>query len=403
MTVKLADANSRRSRRVRRLGALVAASVTAVASLAACSDGGGGSSTASGSGDSWVIGGIVDQTGSAANAGAASKSAFQLWVDKFNDEGGAGGRKLEVKYCDSKSTPAGGAQCAAQVGSVNSHIVVLLTGLPAAQSAQTRLANDVSLSIIPVLLPKGGSKSFQVVPLFGTVVQPMIAMAKTSKIDTLGVIYTSDSTGTAQLAAIKAAAGSAGLPVVASPMEPTATDVTPQLVQLRSEGAGLVFSATLGSPTTVVLSSAGTLGLTLPVVVGNGNVTNNFLASLSGGIPKNLFGIATMAKGPAFPAAVTKEWTSFQDNFQQVIGKPVDSIGSSFAYTSCLMKAALDETKASSADAIQKYLLNETTTCLGSPLEFSNPALNVASGVPVQVVRATSDDGGSWIPVGESF
>lgn len=278
-----------------------------------------------------------------------------------------------------------------------------MTGLPAAQSAQTRLANQVSLSIIPVILPKGGSKSFQVVPLFGTVVQPMIAMAKSNNIGTLGVIYTSDSSGTAQLAAIKAAAASAGLSVVASPMEPTATDVTPQLVQLRSQGAGLVFSATLGSPTNVVLSSAGTLGLTLPVVVGNGNVTNNFLRSLSGGVPKNLFGIATMAKGSAFPPAVTKEWTSFQADYQQAIGKPVDSVGSSFAYASCLMKAAIDDTKASSADAIQKYLLSKTTTCLGSPLTFSNPALNVASGVPTQVVKATDEAGGSWVPVGENF
>jgi ABC-type branched-subunit amino acid transport system substrate-binding protein len=386
------------------------ASVAAAACLAACSSGGGGATGGGGgatgggsSSSTWVIGGIVDQTGPGANTGASSKSAFQFWVNQFNAQGGAGGRKLQVDYCDSKSTPAGGAQCAAQVGSVNSHIVVLLSALPAAQGAQTRLASDVTLSIIPVLLPKGGSSSFQVVPLFGTVVQPMIAMAKASKISKLGVIYTSDSSGTAQLGAIKQAAAGAGLSVVASPMDPTATDVTPQLVQLRSQGAGLIFSATLGSPTNVVLSSAATVGLTLPVVVGNGNVTNNFLQSLSGGIPQNLFGLGTMAKGTAFPAAVTKAWTSFQASYQQAVGKPVDSVGSSFAYTSCLMKAALDGTKASSADAIQKYLLSKTTACLGSPLKFANPALNVASGVPLQVVKASSDDKGSWVPASTGF
>lgn len=389
-----------RSHRGRRIAAVATAVVAIIGSLSACSSSGG---SGGGSGSKWVIGGIVDQTGSAANAGAASKAAFQYWVDQFNKGGGAGGRMLEVKYCDSKSTPAGGAQCATQVGSVNSHVVMLLTALPAAQGAQTRLTNDVALSIIPVQLPKGGSKAFQVVPLFGTVVQPLIKLAKADNIGTLGVIYTSDSSGTAQLGATKAAAGAAGLKVVDSPMEPTATDVTPQLVQLKSKGAGVIFSATQGSPTNVVATSAKTLSLTLPLVVGNGNVTNNFLKSLSGGIPSNLYGIATMAKGPAFPAAVTKAWSSFQTTYQKTTGNPVDSIGSSFAYASCLVKAALDQTKASSADALQKFLLTKTTTCLGSPLTFSNPALNVASGVPAQVVKASTASGGSWIPAGSSF
>ena len=110
-----------------------------------------------------------------------------------------------------------------------------------------------------------------------------------------------------------------------------------------------------------------------------------------------------MANGPAFPAAVTSAWTSFQSDFQKTTGKPVDSVSSSFAYASCLMKAALDATKASSADDLQKYLLGTPTTCLGSSVTFSNPALNVAAGVPAQVVKASSNDSGSWIPAGTSF
>lgn len=402
MEARLAGRNGPRHGRPRLRGMLAgtAAAVAATCSLAACASSGGSSG---GSGGALVIGGVVDQTGPSANAGAASRTAFDYWIKRFNGEGGVNGRALQVKYCDSQSTPAGGAECATQLAGVNTHIVMLLTALPAAQGAETRLGGDVALSIIPVLLPKAGGSVFQVVPLFGTVVAPLITMAKTSKIAALGVVYTNDSSGAAQLAAIQAAAKAAGLKVVASPMEPTATDVTPQLIQLKSGGAGLIFSATLGTPTNVVVSSAHTLGLSLPLVVGNGNVTNNFLQSISGGIPPNLYGIATMAKGTAFPAPVTTAWASFQAAYQKATGKPVDSVGSSFAYASCLLDAALKHTAASSAKAVKLFLSSQATTCLGSALTFSNPAFNVASGVPAEVVKATSASGGTWGPAGGSF
>src|SRR5277367_3521453 len=131
--MRLGNCPSRwRARRVTAVGA-VALGLTA-ALVSACSSSGSSSSTAAASnaalsssgsftGSPWTVGVITDLTGATADQGQAEKVGLQYWLSTTNSQGGINGHEIQVQYCDSLSTPAGGSQCATQLQNVNSHIV----------------------------------------------------------------------------------------------------------------------------------------------------------------------------------------------------------------------------------------------------------------------------------------
>lgn len=79
------------------------------ASLTACSGAGApgasASSPASGSADSWKIGGIGPITGGAAVYGIAVQRGAEIAVDEINAAGGIGGKKIEFKFEDDEHDP----------------------------------------------------------------------------------------------------------------------------------------------------------------------------------------------------------------------------------------------------------------------------------------------------------
>ena len=122
----------------------------------------------------------------------------------------------------------------------------------------------------------------------------LVSAVKKSGLHTIGVLYTTDTSGTHQLEAAQAAAKTAGLTVVSQPQTAGVTDVTPQLLKLKSMGADVFYLASIGANTAAAVSSYKTLGLTVPVVAGAAAVTNAFLKSLPNGIPANLYGTSEL-------------------------------------------------------------------------------------------------------------
>lgn len=176
---------------------------------------------------------MLDETGVAATTTQGAKDATQYAVNQLNAKGGIDGHKVTFVYCDSQSTTQGGATCGAQLAGVNSHMVLLLSANPASQGAETQLRTTVGLAISAVLLPKKGTTVFQANGLGTSTVAPLLQDAAQAGIRTIGVVYTNDSSGEGQLGAAQTEAKKYPVTIVPQPMDPTATDVTPQLVKLR--------------------------------------------------------------------------------------------------------------------------------------------------------------------------
>lgn len=373
-----------------------ASSANAAATASAGAGGAAPSTGSSASGASWTVGVITDLTGATADQGQAEKVGLQYWLNSTNAAGGINGHQIKVQYCDSLSTPTGGSQCATQLQNVNSHIVLLMGSLPSTQGAVTALKSALGITIVPVLFPKSGTNIYQQAPAENYVVQPMIAQAKKAGISTIGVIYTSDAPGNAQTKAVKTEAAAAGISVVTEPMDPTATDVTPQLVKLNSQGVKLIFSATIGTATTSVLTSYHTLSMSTPLVLGGQAVTNAFLKSISFPIPAHLYAVTPMAMGPGFSATITSAWNAFASGIKQESGAPVDSEGAGPYYAGCLVADVLKATSAGTVAQDEAFLANNATSCLGSEIRYDTPGLNVATGMPTALIQAPASAADGW-------
>jgi ABC-type branched-subunit amino acid transport system substrate-binding protein len=378
----------------------------------ACGGGGGGSSAAAtptpapsgGSQNALKVGAIVDLTGSSSVLGATQREGASYAVHEINGQGGINGKQLQVDYCDTRSGTVGGSECAQRFSSLPTPLVLGLAALPGTQGALPHLGNDLVPTVLPVLFPKAGTTVFQTTELESEFIKTFIdAMQKAHKTK-VGVMYTTDATGTAQLDALKKGAGPAKITVNAQPMSPGATDVTTQLVQLRSAGSDVLFLATLGNPTNVILSSYHTLSMSTPVVVGAGAVTNGFLSSLqsSGGIPSKLFGLSNLALGSSsLTPAERTAWQKLGKDYRSFTGHPIDGQTASAYYATCVAAAVLKNAgPGAGAPAMASYLSSHPVSCLGANLAFNGvPGLNVVSGQPVALAEAGKSASQGWQPM----
>jgi branched-chain amino acid transport system substrate-binding protein len=422
----------RRTRSTRRRLAGALAAIGLAAGLAACGGGstvntGSGGSSASGSASTpassgssgsgtstaaggtaktvggkggkgtWTLGGIVDLTGTDASGGPEQEKGDAYILDQINRAGGINGHKLQIKFCDGQTTPQGAAQCAQQLAGVNSHLVLVQGADPPTRGALPSLTKDLVVAIDPILLPKAGTNAFQATSSGFVVAGALVGAAKAAGMKTIGVLYTTDTSGTHQLAAAQMVAKQAGIKVVSEAQDPSSTDVTPQLIKLRSAGAQVIYLASVGTNTAAAVNSYKTLNMSQPVVVGAAAVTNGFLSSLSS-IPQHMFGVSELLGDTSkLPPATAKAFKTYLANFKAKEGSNPDTQTTSGAYGACLAAAALkgggaDPTQAS----MEKFLKTGTITCLGSAEKFTLPGLNVVNGQPAGLSEAGASAADGW-------
>lgn len=386
---------------------VVAVAAMLALGIAACSSGSSSStstSTSTGSLSSsgksvYDIGSIIDLTGNDATSGAAQQAGIGYFLHQLNDSGGINGHQVKISYCDATSTPQGAAQCAQQFAGLNTHVVLIQSDDPPTRGALPYLTKDLVIAVDPVLLPKSGTNVFQATGSSAVVADALINAVKQSGLHTIGVIYTTDTSGTHQLAAAQAAAKTAGITVVSQPQTDGVTDVTPQLLKLKSSGAQVIYVASTGANSAAAVTSYHTLGLTIPIVVGAADVTNSFLKSLTNGVPANLYGVSQLIGDTSglSPAAATA-WRQYRSAFQAYAKQPVDTQSTSAVYLGCVAEAALKSSPSLSVSAMEHYLETSSIPCLGVQEKYDIPGLNVVSGQPAAVTKAGATAADGWGP-----
>jgi ABC-type branched-subunit amino acid transport system substrate-binding protein len=378
-----------------------ASSAPAAGSAAASSPaaGGGASGGQGAAGSAIEVGSIIDLTGVDATSGAAQQAGMGYFLQQLNAGGGINGRPLKVTYCDAASTPQGAAQCAQQFASLSSHLVITQTSDPPTRGALPYLTKDLVVDVDPILLPKSGTNVFQATAAGSVIAAALVSAVKKSGLHTIGVLYTTDTSGTHQLEAAQAAAKTAGITVVSQPQTAGVTDVTPQLLKLKSMGADVFYLASIGANTAAAVSSYKTLGLTTPVVAGAAAVTNAFLKSLSNGIPANLYGTSELiGDTTGLPAPIAQAWSQYRSAFTKYANQPVDTQTTSAIYVGCVAEAALKASSSFSVSDMAHALEAGTIPCLGVQQKFSIPGLNVVAGQPAAVTKAGASATDGWGP-----
>lgn len=390
---------------LQRLGWVGTSLACAAALMAACGSTSSGSSASRSSGSArtnsaYTIEEFTDLTGSASTTGQSGRAGSQYFWNRVNASGGVGGHSVKVNVCDTVSTPTGGSACADKVISSAIHIVTSDTSLGGAQAAATVLeGHAIFMSPVSPLSPKAGTTTFLVNESEAATLGPFLTAMQKQHLTKLGMIGTDNATGQVDAAILKQLAPKYGLKVTTVLASETATDDTPQLLQLKDSGAQSIFVAAIGSPVTTIIKSAQTLGMTTPLVLAGGATTNELLSTLGSPLPKHLYGTANIVVTNG-NSTLDKDWANYRTGFQKESHAPLDEVGALAWFQGCVVEALLAKfgTKAS-ATQMASYMRSHTFPCLGSTIRFTNPKLNIADGLPNSLVQAGSTAADGWGPV----
>jgi branched-chain amino acid transport system substrate-binding protein len=257
---------------VRKRVAVVAVAMASTLALAACSSGtGGGSASASSDKSSYLIGGALSSSGTAAFIGQDALGGANIAIKEINDAGGVKGHPLKAVWLDDQASPSVGVT---DFNKLNSEGVKfqLAQVTPVISATKPLAARDKVLLINHAGTdPSFADADNYIITNIATANQEaktLIAyIVKNTKVRTLGVLLQSSATGDAILAALNAATAGTRVKIVATQRyDQSATTFSSQLVALKSAHPDAMYADFFSPQTTVnVLQQAKSMGFSVPV------------------------------------------------------------------------------------------------------------------------------------------
>jgi branched-chain amino acid transport system substrate-binding protein len=269
---------------------MATAAAGALAVTAGC---GAGASGGQGGGD-YTIGVLTSQTGSASQLGVGELRGAQLAVGHLNAKGGVNGHKLTLVTADDQSKPDQALQQARQLMSKN---VVGIIGSSVVASCKAigplvQAKGPVNYCLSPGI--KADGYVWSASAKTDALAEETMKYWKDKGITKVGIIYTTDASGTDGGQAAQAAAKKLGVEVTASTSyDPAAVSVTSQLQQVMAGSPQALVVWATGTPVGVALKGIQQLGITVPVMTTDGNLANAFLKRIADYTPETLLIPAT--------------------------------------------------------------------------------------------------------------
>ena len=326
--------------------------------LTACSGGPGGSGPA-GSGGDYKIGVLVSQTGAAAQLGNGELQGAQLAADTINAAGGINGHQITLVPLDDKSTPD---QALQQAKSLLQQGVVAVVGPSVAGTcnAVAPLFSDgpVDYCLSPAVKPAGYTWSASVAT--GALADTAMAYWKKQGITKIAIVNSTDAAGIDGGSVSSSAAAAAGISVTAQvTFDPTATSITPQLQQAMAGSPEALVLWSTGTPMGVGLKGVQELGIKLPILTTDGNLSYAFLNSIKDYTPDDLIIAGTRdfwGENVKVSDDITKLETDYHQQFQSKFNAKPD-FGPGVAYDAVTLVAQAIKTAGSTDPAAVKSAL----------------------------------------------
>ena len=249
----------------------------------------------------YVVNAILPLTGSGAFLGKEEQQSLQLMQERVNATGGIAGRPLQFAVADDQSTPNTDVELAS--GIVSKHAPIILgSALSSLCSAMMPLVKGgpVLYCFSPGIRP--APEGFVFSASFAT--QDLVAVSvrylRLRGLKKIAVVTSTDTTGQEaerSIDAVVAQPSNAGLQIVdREHFNPTDLSASAQMARVKDSGAQAVIAWTTGSPLGTLLRSANDVGLSIPIVTSNGDLTYAQMKQYAGFIPKQLI----FPAGPAF-------------------------------------------------------------------------------------------------------
>jgi branched-chain amino acid transport system substrate-binding protein len=251
--------------------------------------------------DPFEINAILPVTGAGAFLGKEESDALAVIEALTNKGGGIDGRPIKFVIQDDQSNP----QVAVQLtnGVLAKKVSVILgSSLVSNCSAMMPLVKDgpVMYCFSPGIHPPDGSNAFSSNISTNDLILASARYLSARGLKKVGLITSTDATGQDAERAIDAAFGDKGpygTSIVAREhFNPTDLSVSAQMSRIKASGAQALLAWSTGTPAATLLRGVADVGLNVPVITSEGNLTYAQMKSYAGFMPKELL-------FPAPPAA----------------------------------------------------------------------------------------------------
>lgn len=297
------------------------------------------------------IGALIAASGPAAFIGNSQRSTIEILVEKINKAGGMSGNKVVLTLYDTEGNSTLAAQQFRRL--IDSDRVDVVIG-PSTTGETLPLMAIANESKVPLISFAGAENVvlpptpfvFKTPPTDRIVASHMLGFMKKRGISSLGLLSSADGYGQAGAAVVKEVAASLGFKIAAAEeFGPKDTDMTPQVLRIRSSGAGALLIWSVNPGPTVILKNAAAVGFQKPIFNSYG-AASPALIDQSGPAAEGsyvssmrLLAPESLAKDDPIRDVVTKLATDYRDKVGKepttFVGHPADAL--------TLIAAALDK------------------------------------------------------------
>jgi branched-chain amino acid transport system substrate-binding protein len=313
------------------------------------------------------IGAVVSATGPAAYFGDPQAKTFKLEVDRINKEGGVLGRQLQLFLYDDGSDPKQAVTFARRLIDQDRVDVILGGSITPTTMAMVPLATEAE---IPVISMGGASVIVEPVKkwIFKTPHSDRMAAEKVfidmqkRKISKIGLIGGSTGFDEGCRREAKNLAPKYGITILGEETwAPTDTDMTPQLVNLRShKDLQAIFNCGSQAPTAVSARTYQRLGMKVPLYFSHAVAAQDFLDAAGSAVEGARFPAAAVLIAEQLPDKdpQKKIGLEYRKEYEANFHKPISTFGGHgydalLVYLTAVKKAGTTD-KAKVRDAIEQ-------------------------------------------------
>lgn len=249
----------------------------------------------------YIINAILPLSGSGAFLGKEEREALEVVQARVNATGGIGGRQIQFVVADDQSRPQTAVQLASEI--VSKHVPVILgSALTALCNAIIPLAKDgpVLYCFSPGIRPASGSFVFSSSFSTRDLVDASVRYLRLHGLKKIALVTSTDTSGQEAERSVDEALASAENSSVQlvdrEHFSPTDISATAQMARVKGSGAQAVIAWSTGTPVGTLLRAVRDVGLNIPVVTSNGNLTYEQMKEYAGFLPPELI----FPAGPSF-------------------------------------------------------------------------------------------------------
>jgi ABC-type branched-subunit amino acid transport system substrate-binding protein len=345
--------------------------------------------------DQFVVGVISPLTGPMATVGAQSTAGLRLWAQTVNAGGGIKGRQIDLDVCDDQGTPESAVTCARHEIEKGASII-LDNSVSSTVRAIAPLLKDgpVMVVVSPIVDPDPKGYVFQTSASDLEITKALLAYLKANNINKLAMIAATDTTGEANASNAQKVFPPAGIALSLARIDLKSNDASIQLANVLKDNP-IIYSGYSGAGAATVVKSFNNLGLTIPFVLSNANLSDAFMALIKNDMPPRLLGLGLNFMVPELidNAAERARLEKFRTAFQEATKEAPSLLalmGVPLADTAEAVFRNVDNPN--DAGAVKRFL--ETTPVESiSPVKFS-PESHVGMGA--DTVSVVEYKNGRW-------